>query len=317
MRALLSFLLAASLTAVSVSLAAAPAFPAALDDPAGPKGQAIQHDRTVGVVLRNSRIVLHGDGLGAKSDGYRVKRPCWYEPGDNAQDMLNRQQQVKDWWVHTNPDGDTDFDKFLEQYKDKVGKDGRWWTPAYNAADPDGLSCWTGLQGAVWVPAGGTPPGGITLQELYQLARAALTVPEPKINLSPDVKSYVNLPTWVWLTGIGPTSRSVTAEIPGVMSATVTATLGKLEIKPGTSPDRAQVTTTGCGGTGRPYAKAGDFTCGVTYLRASADQPRRTYVLTVTTVWPVTGGGLTFQPVQSTATRDVPVGEVQSIVRKD
>ncbi|MCW2880037.1 MAG: hypothetical protein JWQ95_4137 [Sphaerisporangium sp.] len=299
---------------VAVSLATAPA-----PDPGGPRGTGFQDGRTSGVVLRNSKIVLSGNGLGAKSDGYRVKRPCWYEPGDNAGDMLTQQQSVRDYWFHTHPTGtDKDFEQFIKQYKDKVGQDGRWWTPAYNAADPDGLSCATGLTGAVWVPLGTTPPAGITLQELYQLARAALTVPEPKIELSPDVKSYVNLPTWVWLTGIGGTTRSVTAEIPGVMSATVTATLTGVKIDPGTTGDRAEVKQD-CGPTGHPYVKGGTFTCGVRYLRASADQARKTYVLTVTTEWPVTAGGgvgFAFEPVRAAAVRDVPVGEVQSIVRK-
>jgi hypothetical protein len=307
MRSLMPFVLAASLMT-----AQAP-------EPGGPRGEGFQDDRTSGVVLRNSKIVLSGNGLGAKSDGYRVKRPCWYEPGDNAGDMLNKQEDVRQYWFHTNPTGtEKDFEDFLKQYKDKVGEDGRWWTPAYNASDPDGLSCWTGLQGAVWVPQGTTPPGGITLQELYQLARAALTVPEPKIELSPDVKSYVNLPTWVWLTGIGDTSRSVTAEIPGVMSATVTATLANVKINPGTTADRAEVKQA-CGPTGHPYVEGGTFNCGVRYLRASIDQSRKTYTLTVTTEWPVTAdgaGGFAFQPVQATAVRDVPVGEVQSTVRK-
>lgn len=306
MRSLMSIALAASLLT-----AAAP-------NPGGPRGTGFQDGRTSGVVLRNSKIVLSGNGLGAKSDGYRVKRPCWYEPGDGADAMLDRQENVREFWFHTHPTGTTeDYEKFIKQYKDKVGDNGRWWVPAYNAADPDGLSCWTGLQGAVWVPEGGAPPGGITLAELYQLARAALTVPEPKIELSPDVKSYVNLPTWVWLTGVGDATRSVTAEIPGVMSATVTATLSNVKIDSGTTSDRAEVKQD-CGPTGHPYVKGGTFTCGVRYLRASVDQSRKTYVLTVSTEWPVTAGGgvgFAFEPVVATAVRDVPVGEVQSIVR--
>ncbi|GII75493.1 hypothetical protein Sru01_04750 [Sphaerisporangium rufum] len=313
MRSLVAPVLAAALTIVlTTAFTAAPG-----PESGGPHGEGFQDGRTSGVVLRNSKIVLRGDGLGAKSDGYRVKRPCWYEPGDDADAMLDRQQDVRDYWFHTHPEGTSeDYDRFIEQYKDKVGKTGRWWKPAYNAADPDGLSCWSGLQGAVWVPEGGAPPGGITLAELYQLARAALTVPEPDIRLSPDVKSYVNLPTWVWLAGTGPTTRSVTAEIPGVMSATVTATLSDLRIDAGTGADRAEVRQA-CGPTGHPYRRGGAFSCGVRYLRASADQARGSYTLTVTAVWPVTaGGGFTFQPVQVTAQRAVPVGEVQTNVRR-
>ncbi|MFD2355645.1 hypothetical protein ACFSTC_49825 [Nonomuraea ferruginea] len=54
------------------------------------------------------------------------------------------------------------------------------------------------------------------------------------------------------------------------------------------------------------------------YLRASIDRPREVYELTVTSVWPVTvtgGADIQFDPVQVEATRDVPVGEVQSNVR--
>lgn len=322
MRALL---LSLALTATTLTVApltagpltATPLTAAPGGDPGGPRGEGFGSGRTRGVILRNSKIVVSGNGLGGKSDGYRVQRPCWYEPGDKADDMLKRQEDVRDYWFHTNPDGTTeDFDKFLKQYKDKVGEDGRWWTPAYNAADPNGLACWSGLEGAVWVPAGQTPPAGITLAELYQLARAALTVPEPTINLSPDVKSYVNLPTWVWLTGVGATTRSVTAELPGVMSATVTATLSRIDIDPGTTGNRAEVKEN-CGPTGHPYVKGGTWTCGVRYLRSSADHPQDAYQLTVTTTWPVTGGaGFTFDPVVVDAVRQIPVGEVQTTVRE-
>ncbi|GAA0393962.1 hypothetical protein GCM10009530_51780 [Microbispora corallina] len=302
---------------------------AAAPGPGGPHGESFQTGRTVGVRLQNSGITLSGSGLGARSDGYRIKRPCWYEPGQSAEDMLKTQEDMRAWWFHTHPGGtEEQYQKFIKQYQDKVGQDGRWWTPAYNAADPNGMSCWTGLQGALWVPAGTTPPGGITIQELMQIARAALTVPKPTIKLSPDAKSYVNLPTWVWLDGNGPTTRSVTATLPGVMTATVTARLDGIKIDAGTSSDRAEVRQE-CGATGHPYVKGGTFTCGVRYLRASIDQPRKVYTLTVTTVWPVTGQGANagggpvapfiyapvYEPVQVTATRDVRVGEVQSVVR--
>lgn len=295
---------------------------AAGSGPGGPTGRGWQAGRSAGVQLEHSGIVLKGTGLrGGRGDGYRIKRPCWYEPGKGPEEMAEDQKELRDWWLRANP-GKTeeDFERFLKQFEDKIGKPGRWWSPAYNAADPDGLSCWTALEGAVWVPDGATPPAGITLEELLQIARAALTVPEPRIRLNPDAKSYVNLPTWVWLDGAAPTTRSVTASIPGVMSATVTATLGKLEIDPGTTPDRAEVKED-CGARGTPYAKGAAFTCGVRYLRASVDQPRGVYQLTVTTEWPITGDAdqsvvpFVYEPVQASATRDVPVGEVQTVVR--
>jgi hypothetical protein len=296
------------------------------DDPKGGSGYGVsgngfQRGAVAGVQLRDSSIVLKGTGLRDKPTGYRVKRPCWYEPGKTAEDMLKAQESVRAFWFH-NQSGATaeDFERFLKQFKDKIGQDGRWWSPAYNAADPDGFSCWNDLEGALWVPTGTTPPGGITREELLQIARAALTVPQPKIKLSPATRSYVNLPTWVWLPGAAPASRSVTATIPGVMSATVTARLAGIEIDPGTTDDRAEVRRQ-CGTAGHPYQKGVTFKCGIRYLRASGDQPRKSYALTVTTVWPVTSDAdqtvvpTAFEPVRASVTREVPVGEVQSTVR--
>ncbi|GHE33757.1 hypothetical protein GCM10017673_40730 [Streptosporangium violaceochromogenes] len=287
----------------------------------GGGGESFKEGRTVGVRLENSRIVITGNGIGGRSDGYRIKRPCWYEPAHSAADMLKSQQASRDWWFRYTP-GATEkkYQRFLKQFSDKVGKEGRWWAPAYNGADPDGMSCWNGLEPFVWVPPGTTPPSGITAEELAQIARAALTVPEPRIRLSPDATSYVNLPTWVWLDRAGAVTRSVTATIPGFMSATVTATLGNLRIDPGTASARAEVRQR-CGAGGRPYTRGtgeGAFTCGVRYLRASADQPRDAYRLTVTSVWNVAVRGAVtavYDPIEVSATRDVPVGEVQSTVR--
>ncbi|GAA3832044.1 hypothetical protein GCM10022226_61510 [Sphaerisporangium flaviroseum] len=86
------------------------------------------------------------------------QRACWYEPGPDAAAMLTRQRHTRAWYIHTSPSGT--WDQHLRQFTDKIGKKGRWWTPAYNTADPQGLSCWTALSGAVWAPAGTTPPGG-------------------------------------------------------------------------------------------------------------------------------------------------------------
>ncbi|MGV9304794.1 hypothetical protein ACWENQ_29550 [Nonomuraea sp. NPDC004354] len=290
-------------------------------DPGGPRGDGFQDGRTAGVRLENSKIVITGNGArGGKGDGYQLDRPCWYEPGPDASEMFRTQEDVRAYWFRMHPDGtEAQFQAFLKQFKDKIGQPGRWWTPAYNEADARGRACWGALDQFVWVPPGTTPPAGITLAELVEIARAALTVPEPQVRLNPDAKSYVNLPTWVWLGGVGESTRSVTASIPGVMSATVTASLQDIKIDPGTSPDRAEVRED-CGTSGRPYRKGGEFTCGVRYLRASVDQPREVYVLTVTTVWPVEVEDdvvpFAYDPVEVGASRDVPVGEVQSTVRR-
>ena len=103
------------------------------------------------------------------------------------------------------------------------------------------------------------------------------------------------------------------------MSATVVATLPTSRSR--RVRDRAEVVVRkGCGPTGKPYAKgARRFTCGVTLRRASVDQPREVYELTVTSVWPVAVQDdvvpFAYDPIQAQVTRDVPVGEVQSTVK--
>ncbi|MFI7638591.1 hypothetical protein [Nonomuraea sp. NPDC049400] len=304
---------------VPMAVAALTMLAGSLDDQ--PSGRAFKDGSTVGVDLFNSKIVISGDGArGGKGDGYVLKRPCWYEPGQDASEMLKTQQGLRDYFFKfTKNPTDEKFKQFLKQFEDQIGKEGRWWGPAYNASDPKGEACFSSLDPFVFVPPGTTPPAGITIQELAEIARAALTVPEPTVKLSPDAKSYVNLPTWVWLEGIGEPRRSVTATIPGVMSATVVATLQDIKIDPGTTKDRAEVREDGCGTSGKQYTKGGTFSCGVRYLRSSIDQPREKYTLTVTTVWPVqvTDNVVPFQfaPVEVGATRDVPVGEIQSNVK--
>ncbi|MEO3886210.1 hypothetical protein [Nonomuraea sp. B5E05] len=291
------------------------------DDGGRTVGTPINEGLTRGLNLAHSKIVVSGDGTrGGKSDGYVLKRPCWYEPGLDANEMLKSQESLRAYWFRfTENPTEEKWQAFLKQFEDKIGKDGRWWGPAYNAADPKGQACFASLDPFVFVPPGTTPPSGITIQELAEIARAALTVPEPTVKLNPDAKSYVNLPTWVWLEGIGQPRRSVTATIPGVMSATVVATLESITIDPGTTKDRAEVHEEGCGTSGKPYTKGGTFSCGVRYLRSSIDQPREEYTLTVSTVWPVEVVDnvvpVQFAPVEVGATRDVPVGEIQSNVK--
>ena len=301
------------------------ASPAAADPVDGPHGEAFQHGNTAGVKLVNSKISLSGNGLGGKSDGYRMPRPCWYEPNMSADGMRNLQAQQRKQAVEAGLDYQVDMDK----YGSKIGEKGQWWGVAYDASNPAGQACAAGLQPLVWVPEGTTPAGGITLEQLMQIARAALTVPEPKIKLSPDAKSYVNLGTWVWLDGAEAAPRSVTATLPGVMSATVTAMPDHLEIDPGTKDENRAEVYRDCGTIGKPYVKGADKegdnkpACGVVYLHSSIDQPGKIYTLTVTSVWNVVGNGnqggqavpFAYDPIQVAATRDVPVGEVQSVVK--
>lgn len=278
-----------------------------------------QKGNSVGAKLVNSETVISGSGVKAgKSDGFRIKRPCWYEPGLDAEQMLKFQTDPKVQASRVLADEES-FLRFVQQFKDKVGQPGRWWTPAYNAADPQGAACWAGLELFLFVPPNETPPSGITLEQLAEIARAAMTVPEPVVKLNPNAKSYVNLPTWVALQDPGEDRLTVTATLPGVMSVTLEAVRENVEIDAGTTADRAEVHEEGCGKSGTPYVANGPFTCGVRYLRASLDQPGERYRMTVTSVWRVNVVDQTvpaqFDPVRVGTTLDVPVGEVQSNVR--
>ncbi|MEV4578835.1 hypothetical protein AB0K16_36875 [Nonomuraea jabiensis] len=303
--------LLAVLLAVPLSLAPTPG-------PGDVNVNGNQRGRTTTLSLEASTIKITGDGKGGSGDGYRIPRPCWYEPSLDAEAMYR---------LHTEGAGparraaidEGSFRAFIQQFEEQRGKPGRWWVPAYNKADPNGAACWGGLQQFIFMPPNTTPPSGITIEQLAQIARAALTVPEPTVKLNPDAKSFVNLPTYVWLENVGQPRRTVTASIPGVMSVTLVATLQDIKIDPGTTKDRAEVHEEGCGPSGKPYEKGAQFTCGVRYLRSAIDQPREKYTLTVTTVWPVQVADnvvpFQFAPVQVGASRDVPVGEIQSNVK--
>ncbi|MGP3955545.1 hypothetical protein ACTWPT_06070 [Nonomuraea sp. 3N208] len=282
------------------------------------KVDAGQGTRTAFVNLAGSNIRIRGDVKGGTGDGFRVPRPCWYEPGPSPEEMRDRFTKGKEAANRARIDEPSRLG-FNKRFEDKVGKPGRWWTPAYNEADPNHVACMTDLDPiGVFVPPGQTPQSGITIEQLAQIARAALTVPEHTVKLNPDAKSFVNLPTWVWLEGVGQPRRTVTAELPGIMSVTLVANLQDVKIDAGTTADRAEVNESGCGTVGKPYTKGGTFSCGVRYLRSSIDQPREKYTLTVSTVWPieVQEGVVPFQfaPVELDVTRDVPVGEIQSNV---
>ncbi|MCG5218305.1 hypothetical protein [Streptosporangium sp. KLBMP 9127] len=297
----------------------------AVPGPDAPRGEGWQKGNRAGITLRDSDIILSGDVNGKRGNGYQLKQACWYEPRDDAEGMLRKQRDLSPF-LHADPKDKEDFNQFLKQFQDKVGKDGKWWTPAYDRNAPGIMACLGTLQPFVFVPANETPPSGITIQQLADIARAALTVPEPKIVLNPDAKSYVNLGTFVSLDGIGEPIRRATATLPGVMSATVVARPSDkgMKIEPGTTGDRAEVVTTECGTIGQKYTKGAQLGCGVRYKRASVDQPREVYVLSVTMQWEVEveeeePGPVPiaeYEPIEITVTRDVPVGEVQSTVER-
>ncbi|SDK24669.1 enoyl reductase [Nonomuraea maritima] len=305
---------------ISTLLSAALLFGAPPDDPPQGNVDVDQKGRTTTANLAvQDKIVISGNGVGrGRGDSYRLPSPCWYEPSATAQEMYDRFTDPREN-ARRSAINEESRREFLKQFEEKLGQPGHWWVPNYDQNHPDGPACWGGLELFVFVPPDTTPPAGITPEQLTQIARASLTVPEHTIKLSPENRSFVNLDTWVWLEGVGETRRTVTATIPGFMSVTVVATLKSITIDPGTTDDRAETHDENCGPSGRPYTKGGTFTCGVRYLRASIDQPGEKYTLGVSTVWPVEVEGdvteLQLAPVTVETTRDIEIGEIQSNVR--
>ncbi len=64
-----------------------------------PRRGRFQTGRTVGGQrLSNSGIVISGTGTNGRADGYKIKRPCWYEPGRPPRTCLKTQEELRTWW---------------------------------------------------------------------------------------------------------------------------------------------------------------------------------------------------------------------------
>jgi enoyl reductase len=161
--------------------------------------------------------------------------------------------------------------------------------------------------------------------DLAEFALSMMTLPVPTFQLSPQAKSYVNLPTFLTgVTGIG--ERDVTAALPGE-SVTVTATTSSTNpITTLTTPNGTPYTNCGLNGTRESSAQinaagAGAVPdCGVVYQQPST-QYAQGYPLSVSVTWDVAwqetvggnaGGQFPAIPMPS-AQVNVPVAEIQSI----
>ncbi|MEU5001145.1 hypothetical protein [Streptomyces sp. NPDC021622] len=226
-------------------------------------------------------------------------------------------------YVDKGGDSDKDFNK------DKAGK-GHWWgafVTEGREADPAAQDC---DKIPFWVDKGDPPPAdapqAVTPEILAQLAYSEIRVPGTKVELKPQNKSTVNLPTWAWLEKAEFKPVSVTASVPGLgIEATSTAEPAALKIEPGTPDAELHPASGQCpiegGRIGVPYSKgnSGDTPpCGVTYLRASGDDA---YQLKATVTWKIHWTGTGVEGEQKLpdgvfgTEQDVVVQEIQSINR--
>ncbi|MEV0218421.1 hypothetical protein [Streptomyces sp. NPDC050704] len=271
---------------------------------------------------------------------------CWYEPiftGEQLKGFVDKTDGVGDVGIHESwigkglwtdhyQDGkpDRNFDDEIsvaEGYKDyNIGKDGYFWrSVAPDKSDPESWDCGRIM---FWQDAGEIPdvPNAPTPETLAGYAYDKVKVPDTEIELKPEGKSTVNLPTWVWLDKGTFQEVKVRAELPNTnLWAETTAKPVALHLEPGTEDAETYPASGDCeinddGSIGTPYEK-GDAEktppCGIRYLRATAGAP---YELKASVTWQITwegtGGAGGDQPdgVFET-TQDMNVQEIQSINR--
>jgi hypothetical protein len=274
--------------------------------------------------------------------------PCWYEPVYTPEQLKTFSETglalgyvtphvgwggQKLWTDHyrdgkdaynNNGDGSLTPTKGYDNYN--IGKEGYFWRGV--APDTEDPASWDCERVMFWQDAGQIPdvPNAPTPKTLAEYAYDKVKVPDTEIELKPENKATVNLPTWVWLDKGTFKEVKVRAELPNTgLWAETTAKPIALHLDPGTQDAETFPASGDCrinddGSIGTPYTKGdADQTppCGVRYLHATSGTP---YHLSASITWQITwqgsdgtGGDLpngTFE-----TTQDMNVQEIQSLNR--
>ncbi|MEU6081004.1 hypothetical protein [Streptomyces sp. NPDC047108] len=277
---------------------------------------------------------------------------CWYEPAmtpkefkGNLKDLEKRGRGMALTAIHSYWDMRTvkrqygsdenafgDGTESSKNYNLAKQGEGMWWRGVVNPNrqnEYDNVKRPCG-KNVFWVDHGEVAaPESISPKVLAEYAYDSIKVPDTEIEMSPEGKSTVNLPTWMWLDGAKFKPVEVTASI-GMgggqeLFAITEAEPVSLHLDPGTEDAQVHPASGECpirnGKIGTPYTK-GDSEksppCGITYLRASSDSGP--YELKASVTWKIswkgsggTGGDLpdgTFE-----TTEDVTVQEAQAVNR--
>ncbi|WP_336605791.1 hypothetical protein [Streptomyces sp. BA2] len=292
-----------------------------------------------------SRVVFKAEGGSAKAGDTGSLTPaavdwkppaCWYEPYWKAKDFKTFVEAQ--WSIYESVGGDAagmagdkEHYKGGKPYKDfNVDKNdkGMWWVGVKNPdmeGDPATGAC---ERKTFWVDNGepANAPQAIGPKILAALAYQQTRVPDTEVELKPEAKSTVNLPTWAWLDKGTFKDVEVRAELPGTgLWAQTTAKPASLHMEPGTGDAETYPASGECefnedGSIGTPYTRGAsqhEPPCGIKYLRATSGQP---YQLTASVTWEIewtgTGGAKgnlpdgTFETTQA-----MNVQEIQSINR--
>lgn len=271
---------------------------------------------------------------------------CWYEP-------IFTPEQLKDFVKDSGGDGPVNIHRFwygeglwTDHYRDgkatdnmddgsaapgykdyNIGKKGYFWrSVAPDDSHPDSWDCGRTM---FWQDAGEIPkvPEAPTPKTLAEYAYDKVKIPETDIELKPQAKSTVNLPTWVWLDKGTFKDVKVRAALPKTdLWAETTAKPKSLHLEPGTDdaetfPASGECAINDDGSIGTPYQK-GDSKeeppCGIKYLRATDGEP---YQLKASVTWEISWQGSDNDGVHAMpdgtfeTTQEMNVQEVQSINR--
>ena len=356
----LRLLIAAAGAAAAVVAIALPATPAAAAPPTGSC-----NGPTCGYYLYQ-HMSTSGDNTGPYSSGPAVAvnpPPCWYQP-----DVPNSNPVAFVTWAigqdpnsFVNPDGRTgkaslgDGEPHLVteelQYanahvntkKNQLVFDGppaagRWYDlNGYAQYGPAAANCMSVPLDVFYVFAGANPPPppqpvpGIDIA--HWLANH-MTVPRPRLTLSPNNKGYVNLATYLWATwqnsrATGTMNKYQITGTLGNESVTVNAVPSQLVINvssPGTgynanctlTPDAAGYVGSRAPFGNPPNSPPGTAPdCGILY-----NGPTKGSSISVTTIWkrwwtgvntPDGNGGNLPTGQQTSQVKTIPVEEIQSI----
>jgi hypothetical protein len=297
--------------------------------PASPVAEGSSSEGSIEVTVSTSGSTVEGRPF-ASSSVRRVDPVCWYRRGQTGMEYF-------EYWK---PGGPARQSWTLEAYAAQgllhagyeayaTDTAGHWYEAGCAVDAPaEVIRAYVLSHPAVYVlPADPVPAEQVEVDPvvLAQIASEAMELPEGTIRWNPSLDgsgaTVVNMDTWVWVEG-APTTVSVTASVPSGAWARVDATLSGLELSasgadPVSCPDTGVAWTVGAAST----------SCSIGFYRSSANQPVKagqaypTATLTAQATWaaswtssvdPATRTALPAQQISATA--EVPVAEIQSIV---
>ncbi|RIQ15670.1 hypothetical protein [Jiangella rhizosphaerae] len=274
-------------------------------------------------------ITVWGSGTTSGDEGYEIPAetvtvlpPCRY-----IQSMTGKEyyEWIQKYGNGRDPDGNPipPYPNY-ELYKDDT--EGHWWGGMCSSADYDGdiegfveyANEWFDEHPGVYVrPGEPVPVPPIPPEILVQVAYDELELPDPQIAWNPrrdgDGATVVNLPTWLWLDD-GPVELEVHAAA-GDNEARVDATLSGMNFSASNAAPVA------CDGHGVAWTSGATSDCALTFTRSSAHLPGGVANVLAESRWSIEWfangepqGPL--DPQTTSATFDLPVAEVQTIVTR-